>query len=205
MRESWRWRFEERAAIALQSEVLATMENPQEIIDQLSPNDALAVLKALAREDEGLAVRIVEIATASLSEVDPGEIAFDLYDELNALEVEEVWDRAGPTRRGYVDPCEAAGQMVKEIIDPYLEELRKYQALEMNTQANRMCMGLLLGLYKFEDESMAKFKDWAPDAPGIFAGEVVGVWKAASPSRADIKALRTFIEGELFSWGARLV
>ena len=74
------------------------MENPQEIIDQLSPNDALAVLKALAHEDEGLAARIVEIATAYLSEVDPGEVAFDLYDELNALEVEEVWDRAGPTR-----------------------------------------------------------------------------------------------------------
>ena len=181
------------------------MENPQEIIDQLSPNDALAVLKALAREDEGLAVRIVEIATASLSEVNPGEIAFDLYDELNALEVEEVWDRAGPTRRGYVDPGEAAGQMVEEIIDPYLEELRKYQALGMNAQANRMCMGLLLGLYKFEDESTSKFKDWAPDAPDIFAEEVVGVWKAGSPSRGHIKALRTFIEDELFGWGARLV
>ena len=117
------------------------MENPQEIIGQLSPNDALAVLKALAREDEALAARIVEIAPAYLSEVDPGEVAFDLYDELNALEVEEVWDRAGPTRRGYVDPGEAAGQMVEEIIDPYLEELRKYQALRMNAQANRMCMG----------------------------------------------------------------
>jgi hypothetical protein len=99
---------------------------------------------------------------------------------------------------------DAVEQMVKHIIRDYLE-LRKYQALGMNAQANRMCMGLLLGLYKFEDESTSKFKDWAPDAPGIFAEEVVGVWKAGSLSRADIKALRTFIEDELFGWGARLV
>lgn len=183
-----------------------TMVNePDRIIDRLSPNDALAILKALAREDRGLAARIVEIATAYLGEIDPGEVAFELYDELNTLRVEEVWDRAGPTRQGYVDPGEAAGQMVKETIEPYLEEIKKYQALGMNAQANRICMGLLLGLYKFEAESTSEFKDWAPDAPGIFAEQVVEVWKAGSPGRVDVKALRTFIGEALFGWGAGLV
>jgi hypothetical protein len=184
---------------------LTMVDEPDRIISQLSPNDALAVLKVLASEDKGLAARIVEIATAHLDEIDSGEVAFELYDELNTLRVEEVWDRAGPTRRGYVDPGEAAGQMVKETIDPYLEEIKKYQALGMNVQANRMCMGLLLGLYKFDDESTSEFMGWAPDAPGIFAEEVVEVWKAGSPSRADVKALRTFIEEALFGWGAGLV
>jgi hypothetical protein len=184
---------------------LTMVDEPDRIIDRLSPNDALAILKVLAREDKGLAARIVEIATAHLDEIDPGEVAFELYDELNTLRVEEVWDRAGPTRQGYVDPGEAAGQMVKETIEPYLEEISKYQALGMNAQANRMCMGLLLGLYKFDDESTSEFKDWAPDAPGIFAEQVVEVWKAGSPDRADVKALRTFIGEALFGWGASLV
>ena len=95
--------------------------------------------------------------------------------------------------------------MVDEIIAPYLEELAKYQALGMNTEANRMCMGLLLGLYRFENESSSKFKEWAPDTPDIFADAVVDAWKAGSPRRADVKALRTFIEEELFGWGPRLV
>ena len=40
--------------------------------------------------------------------------------------------------------------------------------LGMNTEANRMCMGLLLGLYRFKNESTAEFKDWAPGAPSNF-------------------------------------
>lgn len=181
------------------------MKNPHEIINRLSPNDALAVLKTLAHGDETLAARIAKIATAHLSEVNPEHVALELYDELDSLEVEEIWDRAGPSRHGYVDPGEAADEMVDEIIAPYLEELAKYQALGMNAEANRMCMGLLLWLYRFEDQSSSTFKEWAPDAAGIFADAVVDAWKAGSSRRADVKALRTFIEEELYGWGPRLV
>jgi len=181
------------------------MKDPHEIIDHLSPTDALTILRTLANSDEQLARRIAEVATAHLSEVDTEEVAAVLYDELDALEVEEVWDRAGPKRHGYVDPGEAADQMIEEVIDPYLEELKKYQELGMNTEANRMCMGLLLGLYRFKHESTSKFKDWAPDATSEFAWTVVDAWKAGSPSRADVKAVKAFIENKLCGWEAGLV
>jgi broad specificity phosphatase PhoE len=67
------------------------MKEPHEIIDQLSPEDALVVLKTLARDDERLAARIAEITTTHLGTVDPEEVAFGLYEELEFLEVEEVW------------------------------------------------------------------------------------------------------------------
>ncbi len=181
------------------------MKHPREIIDHLSPTDALSILRTLADSDEEPAARIAEMATARLSGVDLEEVAAVLYDELNALEVEEVWDRAGPTRHGYVDPSEASDQMIDEVIEPFLEELKKYQALGMNTEANGMCMGLLLGLYRFKRESTSEFKDWAGDAPSIFADAVVDAWKAGSPSQADVKAVKAFIEDELFGWGARRV
>ncbi len=176
------------------------MKNPHEIIDQLSANDALSILRTLADGDEQLARRIAEMALARWSEVDPAEEAAVLYDELNLLEVEEVWDRSGSTRNGYVDPGEAADEMVDEVIEPYLAQLKKYQKLGLNTQANKMCMGLLLGLYQFEYESTSEFKDWAPDAASNFAWVVVDTWKAGSPSRADIKAVKKFIEEELGGW-----
>ena len=69
------------------------------IIDHLSPNDALAILRILVHEDDRLGARIAEVATSYLSNVvDPEEIALDLYAELDALNVEEVWDRAGASR-----------------------------------------------------------------------------------------------------------
>ena len=58
------------------------MKDPHEIIGHLSPTDALTILRTLANSDEQLARRIAEMATTRLSEVDPKEIAFVLYDEL---------------------------------------------------------------------------------------------------------------------------
>ena len=179
-----------------------TTKDPHEVIDQLSPTDAQTVLKTLAREDESIAARAAEIATERLSTVDPKAVAFELYDELSLLEVEEVWDRAGPTRHGYVDPGEAADQMIGEIVQPYLGELKKLHTLGMNVQANRLCMGLLLGLYRFECESTSEFKGWAPDAPSSFAWVVLDVWKKGSPGQSDLRALKTFIEDRLGGWSA---
>ena len=180
------------------------MKAPRETIDHLSLTDALSILRALADSDEGLAARIAEMAMSHLSGVDPEEVAAVLYDELDTLEVEEVWDRAGRTRHGYIEPGEAADQMIEEVLDPFLEELTKYQKIGMNTEANRMCMGLLMGLYRFKRESMSEFKDWAPDAPIIFAEAVVDAWKEGLPSRADNAAVKAFVEEELGGWGVRL-
>ena len=136
--------------------------------------------------------------------MDPEDVAFVLCDELDMLQVEEVWDRAGPKRHGYVDPSEAADAMVEEVVEPFLQELRKYQKLGMSAHANQMCMGLLLRLYQFESESKSKFKDWAGDAPAAFADAVVDAWKEGSPGRADVRRVREFVDDELNGWVTRL-
>jgi hypothetical protein len=46
-------------------------KGPQQLIEHLSPHDTLAVLKTPARDDEALAARIAEVATAHLSKLDP--------------------------------------------------------------------------------------------------------------------------------------
>ena len=181
------------------------MKDPDGIIDCLSPSDATSILKALAASDETLAGRIVEMAVAHLGGVDAEEVAAELYDELNTLEVEEVWDRAGETRYGYVEPGEAADQMVEEVLEPWLEELGRYQKLGLNVEANKMCMGLLLGFHRFERESKAEFKDWAPDAPIIFAETVVEAWREGRPGPTDVAAVKAFVESELGGWRGRLV
>jgi hypothetical protein len=58
---------------------------------------------------------IVEIASQHLKQIDSEDIAESVYAELERLDVEEVWDRSGKTRHGYVDPGEAADSMIDEI------------------------------------------------------------------------------------------
>ncbi len=181
------------------------MKKTLKIIDNLSSDLALAILKQLAESDEQLAERIAEMALTQLSRVDPEELAIVIYDALDALEVEEVWDRSGATRHGYVDPAEAADQMISEVITPHLEEMKKYRKLGMPAQANRLCMGLLMGLYQFEHDSTNEFKNWASDAAGSYAWVVVDAWQGGSPKQADVKAVKAFVEDELEGWCLHLL
>ena len=181
------------------------MTDVHQIIEQLSPADASAILHALATNDETLASRIAKLALAHFDQIDVDAVSVDLYDELVALEVEVVWERAGRKRHGYVETGEAAYQMIEAALTPFLEDLARYQKLGLRDEANRICEGLLLGFYRFEYESASRFKDWAPDAPTSFAGTVMAAWKAGSPTKNDVESLRTFVAEELGRWGANLV
>ena len=181
------------------------MKDIHQIIEQLSPTDASAILHALATSDEALAGRIAEMALAHFDQIDVEEVSADLYDQLDALEIEEVWERAGRKRHGYVETGEAAYQMIEAALTPFLEDLASYQKLGLRDEANLMCEGLLLGFFRFEHKSTSSFKDWAPDAPISFAGTVMAAWKAGSPTRSDVESLKAFVAEELGGWGANLV
>ena len=175
------------------------MKNPQTIINALSPEDALHILKKLASEDDALAVRIADMANTLLSQVDFEEIAENLLFELEALEVEAVWDRAGRTRHGYVEPNDAAYSMVEEVIEPFLNAMKKYRQMGLHAQADEQCKGMLLGLNNFEHDS-SEFKDWAADLASIFAEETLGTWKAENPPASSIRKMEEFLNDELPGW-----
>lgn len=181
------------------------MKDVHQIIEQLTPADANAVLHALAFSNETLAAHIAELAMARFDEVDVEEVAAVLYDELEALEVEEVWERAGRKRHGYVETGDAAYQMIEEVLTPFLADLARYQKLGLRDEANQMCEGLLLGFYRFEHESASRFKDWASDAPLSFAKTVLAAWRAGSPTTGESQELKAFVTEELGRWGAHLV
>lgn len=183
---------------------------PPDILDHLSPDDALAVLRALSR-DEDLAPRIRQVATAHLEadaphdEEDVGAIAEEIRWELEQLEVEEVWDKAGPTRHGYVDPSEAADEMMGRVLEPYLEEMSRYQRLGMGQEAAYLCMGLITGLYQFEHQSETEFKNWASDLPTGHAELVLSNWLDGRPAPDLVKAMRAFVENDLYRWKMSLL
>lgn len=176
------------------------MKDAQQQIAALSGQDALTLLKILAHRDENLAAQIVEIAGQMLHKVDPDQVAAAVVADLESLEAEEVWARAGRTRHGYVDTSEAADAMMAEALQPYLDELQKYQRLGLNVPARRQCMGLILGLYEFEALSTTPFKEWAVDLSVGYAGEVIFLWKQGLPGPADVAALKKFIRAEGISW-----
>jgi hypothetical protein len=190
--------------VSTQRRKAMTDKGPDEVIDQLSPSDAVEVLRILAHCDAKVAAQIVEVVASYLRGVDVEEVAGNLYDDLSVLRVEEVWDRAGNARHGYVEPSDAAYEMIEEVLRPYLEALKKYQGLGMRAEANQVCMGLLWAFHSFEYECDSEFKDWAPDAMSVFADTVVETWRGGEPAPADVKAVQSFMEEQLQGWGPRV-
>jgi hypothetical protein len=180
------------------------MNDPQKIINNLSPEDALVILQQLAAQDEKLAAQIASMALAYLSDVDVEEIAETLRYELESLTPEEVWDRAGSTRYGYVETSEVAEQMMEEVLEPYLEEMRKYHKTGLALEAQQMCQGLMLGFYDFEHQSKIEFKDWAVDSPLYFALEVLTVWREGEVETQKRQEMQVFINEELMGWARTL-
>lgn len=181
-----------------------------DVLDQLSADDARAVLRILA-QDETLAARIRQVAETYLEGNAPHDledveaIAEDVRAELEALEVEEVWDRAGRTRHGYVETGEVADEMIQRVLEPYLEDLARYQRLGMTLEATYLCMGIVQGLYEFQHESKSQFKDWATDLPIAHAESTLETWRAGKPTRRAVQKMQTFIEENPVRWDYALM
>lgn len=178
-------------------------------LDQLSPESALAVLRILAR-DKTLAVRVQQTVMDYMQSDAPetlGDVqgvAEEVRADLELLEPEEVWDRAGNQRHGYVHTSEAADDMIQRVLESYWENLTRYQNLGMKRAAQYQCMGLLQGQYEFEYESSSEFKDWATDSPGSYASEILAQWRTGKPDRNANLEMREFIEEHLPQWSVML-
>ena len=176
------------------------MKKPQEIIDQLSLHDAIAVLKTLADSDAQLAVRIAEIATEQLMGIDPDDVAAEVLLELDFLEVKDVWNQAGASRDGYRDTDEVADEMIINALTSHMEELARYQRLDMQEEATYICMGIISGLYLFDCESPSEFKDWAVDLPESHAAGTLRQWYTKDVPRELVDEMESFIQSELPNW-----
>lgn len=169
------------------------------IINHLTPDEALAILKHLAEEDADLARRIEQIGRKRLTGVDVEDIADQVHSDLDALPVEEVWDRAERSDE-YLEPGEAAWEMFEETLNPFMCEMKRYQELSMRLEAKRYCMGILQGIYLFDKESQSEYKNWAEDVPSQQFHLIIDKWKESAKDPTDIAEVEEFVRRELSDW-----
>lgn len=135
-------------------------------------------------------INLGKIGDEGLFDVDVNEVADSLYEDLNFLDVRELWDSSGSTRYGYVEPDERAGEMIEEVLDSYFDDLKKYVKLSKNKEAMLFCKGMLKGLYKFDKESTAEFSDWVVEVVYEFIPMVYGKFKEIC--EGDLEDARVF-------------
>jgi hypothetical protein len=93
-------------------------------LESLSAVERASILGALLRAHPELLAEAELLAAGFLFQEDRHAVAEDVADELRALHLSQLADRAGPQwGGGYIDPHEAADEMLDEIVQPYLEDL----------------------------------------------------------------------------------
>lgn len=170
-----------------------------DLFERISPNEALKILRQLAKSDKKLKAKIMELAQDLITEIDVEEVSGGVFFALDIIDVHDLWDQAGPSRDGYISSEDMAFEMVEETLEPFHEELKRLLDLKMYPEAKLYCMGLLKGLYLYQKESESEFKDWATDIPGECFGEVLRKWVKGQTDE-DKKEMRDFIAQECPEW-----
>ena len=86
-----------------------------QLIEKISGDEALKILRRLAENDPKISEQIEKLAEQILKEVDVEGICDEVYFVLDQIQVEELWDRAGPKRDGYTSPEDMAVEMMEEV------------------------------------------------------------------------------------------
>jgi len=176
------------------------MQKSKDIFDSVTPGDAMTILKNLAREDPELRKKIEAMIIGILGEVNTDELAGEVCYELDAIQVEDLWDRSGRTRDGYVDPSEESWEMFDEALEPFIRDQERFKNLGQIQKAKNYGMGILQGIYHFKHESKSEFKDWASDAPLDRFVDILNTWKTSFPSEKDHAAMQKFLAKNCPKW-----
>jgi len=162
--------------------------NQNEYVTALSRDSAIRILLDLCKDND-LAKRIYTMAKAFLSDVDADEIADDVFDSLNAIEVEDLWDNSGNTRYGYQEPAEVAYEMLESALSNYMIKMAQYEELDMKKEEKEYCKGIISGLHKYATEGSNEFSDWAPDDTYTIIENILYDWKKCNTAE-DIEEVQ---------------
>ena len=171
-----------------------------DVISMLTAEQALMIVGRLCRKGGVLRDAIVAEAMSVLTEIDVDSIADEGFVALDSIDVQDCWDRSGRSRDGYTSPDEAAAEIIKEEIQPYLDQTERYRALAMPEQELAFCMGVLLGIYRYQKESRSEFSEWSADIPAECAGLLMDQWRERQKGEAGIGAMEAFIRARCPEW-----
>ncbi len=169
------------------------------IFEAISPNEALEIIRRLARTDKVLKKKIVELAENLIRTVDVDGVSEAVFDALDCIDVHDLWDRAGPNRDGYTSPEEMSFEMFEEAIEPYVKEMHRLLDLKMHQKVKHYCMGILKGIYQYEKDSGSEFKNWVTDIPEETFGAILKSWGKNSKIK-DKNEMKYYIQEECPDW-----
>src|SRR5207253_468947 len=137
-----------------------TRVRKDKVLARLKPDGGGDVLRSLLERHPELVPEVEEIARATVTDVDANVVAEDVEQAVLDLDIDDLNARAGRKSWGYVEPGDAAWELLEEAIDPFLAEMKRHIELGFEAAATATCAGIVLGLYQCRDKSTDRLLGW---------------------------------------------
>lgn len=153
------------------------------VLARLKAEESASVLRSLLERHPDLLAEAEAMASAAVTEVDADAIAEDVEQAVLDLDIDDLGTRAGRKSWGYVEPTEAAWELLGEAVDPFLEEMKRHVELGFEVAATAACAGIVLGLYRCRRKNSDQVLGWAEDFPAETAGHAVATLARESSAK----------------------
>ncbi len=164
------------------------------ILDRLAGEEANAILRQLLEKHPELRPEAKSIAAGLLSSQSAEDIAAEVSDALMSVDLDALNGRAGKHAWGYVEPGEAAMELLGEAIEDQVEDMKRHVELDMAASAQTVCAGVVAGLYACRKTNSDGALGWAPDFPAEHAGFIVQEFLGLSRYKLTRADREKFIE-----------
>jgi hypothetical protein len=170
------------------------------ILSKLTDAQTHNVLQRLYAHSDAIRQLIDSSVKEILQEVDSEDVAEDVFAALDSLDMETLSGRSGRNAHGYTSPDEAAYEMFEEELEPFIEQITRYHELKMYTEECLYCMGVLKGMYRFEQETVSEYKDWAADVAEECFGVVLNDWRKSCGDPSLIAKMMEYLRTACPDW-----
>src|ERR1700676_2625266 len=101
------------------------------MLDRLAGEEAIAVLRQLLETHSELRAEAERIARGLISSQSVAEIAAEISDAMIGVDLDALNGRAGKHAWGYVEPGEAAMELLEEAIQDRVEDMKRRVEMDM--------------------------------------------------------------------------
>ena len=110
-------------------------------------------------------------------------VAEDIFDAVTSLDIGTFHGHAGKQPWGYVEPTEAAWELLDEAVVDVIADMKRRAELGLHQAAEQICCGVVLGLQKAKTVESDGPLRWAPDFPAEEACHAVAEFIRMLPAK----------------------
>ena len=174
------------------------------LLERLKAEEADFVLRRLLDQHPELRAEAGQIAATLVSSSSVEDVAEDVFDRVTGVGLDALEGRAGAHSWGYVEPSQAANELLEESIEDLVEDMKRKAELGLAPAAEAMCAGIVCGLYQARRTESDGALGWNPDFPVERGGYAVEELIRACPRTARQATLERLVElliREAPEWG----